>query len=304
MKALTVLLCSKLKHNVFILFIAAVLCGCAQTSPQFEVLNETADDGISAQQIFDNTFTQHGGHRLDELKDVNVAIDGDWYYLITRIQPLVTDHKYRQRSEERIILSPSTYAVTYQGEAGSKQVFRSVNTTQVAYDDNPTFDEQTLSATALTSDAFYLFSLGPLALSGRNLDWERLDDGKQKNRSYYRINAEMTPGFGDSTSDFISLWVDKETNLTFRVHITLEGFETTKGAHVDTTYLNYTEIDGFTFPVHFFERVLGPIRIDAHEWWYTGIDINRALVTSDVSLGNWSPKAAVPAASFENARRP
>ena len=98
-----------------------------------------------------------------------------------------------------------------------------------------------------------------------------------------------------SERDFVTLWVNKQSALTYRVHITLDGFDATKGAHADTTYLKYTEIDGFTFPTHFFERVRGPISIDAHEWWYTGIDINRGLTAQDLSINALSIKAKQPA---------
>ena len=272
-----------------------LLQGCAKTSPRFESVKKNVSDGKNAEQIFNATLKRHGGDHLDKLQDLNVAIDGEWYYLITKIQPKVTDKSYRQKSEERILLSPSTYAAFYRGDAGSKRVYRAKGETSVAYNAIQTSDSETLSATALTSDAFYLFSLGPLALAKRNLIWKRIEDGEHKKKAYYRINTELTPGFGESKSDFITMWIDKETNLTYRVHITLEGFETTKGAHVDTTFLKYLEIEEFAFPVHFFERVIGPISIDAHEWWYTGIDINRDLKPIDVSIEKWSEKAGKPA---------
>lgn len=291
----TLIFLNKLAIVGLVLFLAA----CAQTSPQFEQPITSASDGLSAQDIFDATFLQHGGEHLDELSDVNVAVDGDWYYLITKIQPEVTDEAFRQQSEERILLNPSAYAVVYTGEAGTKQVYRTQQDIEIAYNGVANTDERKQTATALTADAFYIFTLGPLTLSHQVKTWRRLPDIKEKGRSYYRINGELKPGIGLSQSDFITLWVDQETNLSFRVHITLEGFESTKGAHVDTTFLNYTMLNQFTLPTHFFERVIGPIGIDAHEWWYTGIDINRGLTLNDVRLGQWSQKASKPAEPFD-----
>ena len=59
------------------------------------------------------------------------------------------------------------------------------------------------------------------------------------------------------------------------IQITLEGHDTTKGAHVEVEYLNYTKVDGYVFPREFFERVNAPIAIDTHAWHLTGLDINR-----------------------------
>jgi hypothetical protein len=273
--------------------------GCAQTSPRFEVAVGNEADGLSAQDIFDATFQKHGGANLSSLSDVNVAVDGEWQYLITKIQPDVTDEDYRQQSQERILVSPRFYAALYNGDAGTKRVFRTEQSIEVAYNGKQTSDLRKKTATALTADAFYLFVLGPLALPEQVNNWLRLEDRNWNGKSYYRINGELKPGIGLSETDFITLWVDKQTNLTFRLHITLEGFESTKGAHVDTSFLAYTDIGQFILPTHFFERVLGPIKIDAHEWWYTGIDINRGLKGHDVSINHWSQKAAKPATKLK-----
>lgn len=282
-------------------FICAMLLiiGCAHRSPISEVAVVGHDDGLSAQDVFDTTFQRHGGAHLSVLTDVNVAVNGEWHYIITKIQPDVTDEDYRQQSQERILIFPRIYAALYKGDAGTKRVFRSEQSIDLAYNGKQSSDLRKKTATALTADAFYMFVLGPLALNEQVKNWQRLEDGQWKGKSYYRINGELKPGIGFSTNDFISLWVDKQTNLTFRLHITLEGFESTKGAHVDTSFLAYKDVGQFTFPTHFFERVLGPIKIDAHEWWYTGIDINRGLTGSDLIINGWSEKAAKPAAKLD-----
>lgn len=269
-----------------------LLVGCAKTSPQFEQAIILSDDSIEASSIFKQTFEQHGGKELIKLKDINVSVDGDWYYLITKIQPEVTDETYRKQSEERILLNPRVYSVKYSGPAGVKHVFREKDSVGVAYNGQQTQDDIKRQASALTADAFWLFVLGPLGLSTRVATWSRLEDGNIDGQQHFRINGKLRPGIGFSDEDFITLWVNKESLLTTRLHITLEGFELTKGAHVDTTYLKFAEVEGFTFPTHFFERVMGPIRLDAHEWWYTGLDINRGLDISDVTLLNWSSKAS------------
>jgi hypothetical protein len=79
------------------------------------------------------------------------------------------------------------------------------------------------------------------------------------------------------------------------VHISLNGFETTIGAHVDTTFLEYRDVAGFVLPVRFHERVRGPLRIDAHAWWITGLDAGRGWRAEDVSGAEFGGAAAAPA---------
>ena len=77
--------------------------------------------------------------------------------------------------------------------------------------------------------------------------------------------------------------------------MTLNGFETTRGAHVDTTFLAYRQVGPYLLPVRFSERVRGPLRIKAHEWHTTGIDLDRGWTREEVSGPAYTGKAAVPA---------
>ena len=79
-----------------------LIAGCAQTFPRPDELphDGTAPTGT---EIFERTFRAHGGDELDDFHDLSVALDGKWKFLITRIQPLVTDHKFRVVSEERLL---------------------------------------------------------------------------------------------------------------------------------------------------------------------------------------------------------
>ena len=278
-----------------VLFTFVNINGCAKTSPKFERPLVLQQGEMNGNEIFSHTFDAHGGQHINALSDVNVAIDGDWHYLITKIQPLVTDHLYRQTSEERIIVTPRVYAASFKGEAGIKRVLRTQSSISVSYNTEEEVDRNKVSAAALTSDAFWMFTLGPLALHNWVETWTRIEDAQYDGQQFWRINGVLQPGIGHSEKDYITLWVDPDTLLTARLHITLDGFESTKGAHVDTRYEAYHKFGPYTLPVHFFERVVGPVNIDAHEWWYTGIDINRGLVLEDLNLNDWSPKAAKPA---------
>ena len=271
-----------------------VLGGCAQNFPRPADLPHDGS-APTGNDIFDRTFRAHGGESLDDFNDLNVALDGDWKFLITRIQPLVTDHKYRVVSEERLLPSQGVYTAAYTGPAGKKKVVRTADSVRVFYDGVETFDEDVLQSTALTADSFFLFTIGPMALRESRGKFERLEDGFDDGKRYYRIYTVAEPGIGYSARDEIVLWIDPETYLTYRIHITLEGYKTTKGAHVDVTFLDYEKRGAYTVPSEYLERVLGPLRIKAHAWHLTGIDVNRGLSLGDIDGPKFSGLAAEPA---------
>ncbi len=275
-----------------------VLGGCAQNFPRPANLPHDGS-APTADEIFARTFRAHGGESLDDFNDLNVALDGEWKFLITRIQPLVTDHKYRVVSEERLLPSRGVYTAAFRGPAGTKRVVRTAESVRVFYNGEETFDEDVLQSTALTADSFFLFTIGPMALRESRGKFERLEDGVDNGKRYYRIYTVVEPGLGYSAQDEIVLWVDPETYLTYRVHITLEGYETTKGAHVDVTFLDYEKRGAYMLPSRYLERVLGPIRITAHTWHLTGLDINRGLSLTDIEGQQYVGLAAAPATPLQ-----
>lgn len=285
----------KIRSLTLTLLLLSFTVGCARTFPRPDLA--CCGDGLSGEQIFNRSFTKHGGEHLAELNDLNVGLDGKWKFLITRIQPLVTDHKYRVVSQERLLPNLGVYAAFYTGPAGTKKVVRTRDKVAVFYNDKRSLDDDVLQSTALTADAFFIFLLGPLSLERLAGNFQRLPDTFENDKRYFRIYAQMQPGIGFSSRDEIVLWIDAESFLTYRVHITLEGYATTKGAHVDVTFLEYQGIDRYTFPSKFHERVRGPIAIDAHSWHLTGIDINRGLALEDVDSDGWSVVAG------DNAKR-
>lgn len=246
-----------------------VLTACAQQFPR-----PVDDNRVSGSDIFDKTFMAHGGGNLHSLENLTVQLDGEWKYWITKIQPLVTDHRYRVRSQERLFPRTKEYIADYHGPAGSKRVHRTRDSIRVFYNEVESVDHDVLASTALTADAFFLFLLGPLSLIDYRDGFVHLDDIVDNNRIYHRIYLPLRPGIGFSEADELVLWVDRETFYTYRMQITLEGYKTTQGAHVDVTYLNYNLVDGFVFPQEFFERVLAPISIDAHYWRAESMEVN------------------------------
>ena len=280
-------------------FVLALLCltvaGCASVRFPPDPPAAAFDDGLTGDAIFARTLTAHGGDLRQYPGDINLSTDGRWFALIQKIQPLVTDSGYRIRSEERYRPRDGLYAVAHTGPEGSKYVVRSRDGLAVSYNGVRETDPAKLSATAMTNDAFRMFHFGPSFFLDRASSWIRLADAEEKGRVYHRLRATIRPGFGDAKEDDVVLWVDRDSARLFRIHMSLNGFETTVGAHVDTTFLEYRDVAGHLLPVRFHERVRGPLRIDAHTWWTTGIDTGRGWVDADV-LGTFSRAAAAPAA--------
>ena len=287
----------KLFRCLLVLSVLITLSACASRFPTPDSHPFTVQDvqAPSGADIFNSTFKQHGGEQLAALNDVSVGLTGKWKRLITKIQPLVTDFTYRVDSQERLLPKERVYAAHYQGPAGTKSVFRSPAEIQVHYNDEPSQDPQVLSSTALTADAFHLFLLGPLALADWAEGFTRIADKKLNGAPHYRVYLERQPGFGFADVDEIVLWVNKNTNLTSMVQITLLGHDTTKAAHVEVEYLNYLTEGAYTFPSQFFERVNAPIAIDAHAWELTGLKINSGYTLDELKqpgfAGNAKPTA-------------
>lgn len=276
-----------------------ILGGCASNFPKPNELPVQGEAELNATELFNKSFVAHGGEHLDELRNVNVGIDGKWKKLIRRIQPLVTDFNYRVKSQERLLPQARVYAAHYQGPGGRKTVFRKPDEIKVWYNGKASQSPEVLSSSALTGDSFHLFLLGPLALEKWRDGFQRLSNIEYQNKTYYRLYLQRFPGFGYSERDEMVLWIDQTSFLTKMVQITLEGHETTKGAHVEVEYLDYLKRGNYTFPSQFFERVNAPIAIDAHGWQLTGLDINRDYSIEDISGVELRGNAADDAAAIE-----
>ena len=277
-----------------VILVASFLTACASRFPSPE-LDVALDSQISAAQIFQRTFNVHGGASIEQLNDVNLSISGEWKTLIRRIQPLVTDYKYRIDSQERLFMNNGGYIALYNGPGGSKKVVRTTDSLAVYYNGEQSTDPEVLSSTALTADAFRLFLLGPLALQAWQDQFTRLTDITFQGEQHYRLHLNLKPGFGYSEQDQVVLWVNAESGRTKMIQITLEGHSTTKGAHVEVEYLGYTQKGDYLFPSDFFERVNAPISINAHAWHLTGLDINRGLALEEYQGANEEIISSKPA---------
>jgi len=273
------------------------LAGCSSFPPTSAPASPP--DGLSAEQLLERSLTAHGGDLRQYPGDLNLSTDGSWYALIQRIQPVVTDAGFRVTSQERYRPSEGLYAVHHQGPMGSKQVIRTPAGIEVYYNGVRETDPSRLRATAMTNDAFRMFHFGPSFVKERAAAVQRMQDDRVDGVAYRRILARLEPGFGEAASDQVVLWFHPQTDRLFRIHMTLNGFETTQGAHVDTTFLSYRQVGPYLLPDRFHERVRGPLRIDAHRWWTTGADVDRGWTAAEVSGPAFTGAAAPPAAQAQ-----
>ena len=280
--------------TLFALLATVLLAACATRFPEPRP-GLVFDDGLDARTVFDRSLAAHGGDLAEVPGDFNLAMAGEWQTLIQRIQPLVTDAGFRITAEERFRPSERLYVVRHQGPEGHKHVVRTPDSIEVFYNGERETDPARLRATAMTTDAFQLFHFGPSLVHWRASDMVRLADAREGGVDYRRILATLRPGFGESRQDQVVLWIHPDSDLLFRVHLTLEGFEATQGAHVDTTFLAYERVGRFVFPSRFDERVRGPLPISAHQWWITARDRDRGWTRSDVAGPDFLGRAAAPA---------
>ncbi len=258
--------------------LAFTVAGCS-SFPDGGASSAPATDGLTAEALFERCLAAHGGDVHTWAREVRFAVDGEWNTLIQRIQPIVTDARYRVTSQERYITADRRYEVEWRGPSGVKRVVRTPETVEVSYNGVATNDEAVRQATAMTADAFQLFHLGPSFFAARGARFERIADAREGGVTYRRLRTTLRPGFGFSEEDHVVAWIHPETDRLYRVHFTVNGFPATRGAHVDTTYLAYRPAGQLWVPTLLNERLRGPLRLNVHRWWMTAAEVDGVPLT-------------------------
>ena len=251
-----------------------MLAGCATPFPR-PADGAEAEGAASGEEIFAGCLAAHGGDLRKSVREVRLSTTGEWGTLIQRVQPLIADAGWRVEAEERHVPAEGRSEILYRGPEGTKRIVWDYPEIEVYYNGEPTTDPDIVASTAMTTAAFQLFHLGPSFLAWHGGTPVRLADETVDGKRYHRLHFVIQPGFGFSGKDEVVAYIDPETMRLFRVWITLEGFRTTQGATVDTTYLDYTEVEGFVLPSQFVERVRSPISLHVHAWEATEIDLVR-----------------------------
>ncbi|MDD2743697.1 MAG: hypothetical protein PHV02_15640 [Rhodocyclaceae bacterium] len=284
--------------HLFTLSLLLLLGGCASrgiplASGQYE--------DLAARALLKQSAKAHGLAAYQQITDLNVSYSGEWYGLVSRIQPGLIDAGFRQASQERTLLkTPLLTGQNHQGPQGSKQVIRTAGSVQVYYNDAPSADKEALAAAALVADAYRMFLTGPFYFLDNNLSLELAEGEEVEGRACKALLAVRRPGHGLSAEDRYLLFIDSENHLLRRVRFTMEGLESTKGAIAEVDFFDHQTIAGVTWPTRFFERLRKPIpNLPVHDWRMTGLDVNRGLSEADISGKAFSAKAATPAKAIQ-----
>jgi len=285
----------------------AGLSGCSSPLP-LQAPPPAAD--AAATERLRQSAQAHGLAAYRQLRDINVAYDGQWRPLIDRIQPEVVDAGYRGSSQERLMPQQGLNAQLYEGPRGRKKVYwrraapdgavgaAAAGEIAVWRNGKPAEDAPSLDAAALVAEGYKLFLLGPLWLVDRRLPLRMAGTEQVDGRACDVIEAWLSPGLGRTASDRIALCIDRESHVMRRVRFTLEGFVNTRGAVAEVDTFDHARRFGVLWPMRSFERVLHPIGLPAHDWRLVGLDVNRGYAPQALQGPAFEGAAAAPAAAL------
>jgi hypothetical protein len=281
---------------------APALVGCAHPLPPAAAPRSS----VAGQRRLLESAQAHGLDAYRSLRDIAVAYDGAWRPIIGRVQPVVVDAGFRGPSEERLLPRQGVVAQAYRGPSGTKQVSWARGDGSVAqpgrvgvwFNGRASADAGVLDAAALVAEAYGLFLLGPLWLIDRGLAVELSGTARVNGRACDVVEVWMRPGLGRVAGDRVAVFIDRDNAITHRVRFSLEGYAGTRGAVAETDSLEHRRIGGILWPVRSYEEVVHPIRLPAHDWYLTGLDLDRGMTAAELSGPTFTGTAAAPAAKL------
>jgi len=253
------------------------------------------DPGAAA--LVRDSAQAHGLAAFRAIHDINLGYDGQWRPLINGVQPEVVDAGFRGSSQERLMPQLGVNAQAYTGPRGRKQVFWQRSPAEVAvwYDGVRSANEPLRRAAALVAEGYGFFLLGPLWAVDRGMSWSRLGTERVDGRLCDVLESPISPGLGFAARDRIALCIDRTGQLTRRIRFTLEGFAGTQGAVAEVDTFDHQQRFGVLWPMRSYEEVVHPIRLPAHDWRITGLDVNRGYGVDALRGPQFSGAAAAPA---------
>ena len=279
------------------------LTGCTTPLPLTAGIPASQDD---AERLLLESAQAHGLAAYRGLQDINVRYTGEWRAFVDRVQPVVVDKAYRGSSEERILPAAGIVAQAYSGTAGRKQVAwqrqpgqrKDPGQVSVWFNGQASADPEVLSAASLVAEGYGLFLLGPLWLVGRGHTMQRGGSEQVDGRPCEVVQVWLQPGLGQVALDRVAVCMDAKTHLTRRVRFTLEGHAATQGAVAQVDTFDHQERHGVMWPMRFFEKVVHPLPLPAHDWKIAGLDVDRGYTASDVLGPAFTGAASLLAAAL------
>jgi hypothetical protein len=252
------------------------------------------------QRLMDSALA-HGLEAYRQITDINIGYDGQWRPLINRIQPEVVDAGFRGPSQERLMPAAGINAQAYTGPLGQKQVWwrQSSGAAQgevaVWFNGQASTQPAQLSAAAVVAECYRLFLLGPLLLADRALPTQLDGTARVDGRLCDVVQVWLSPGLGQVAQDRVALYIDRADHITRRMRFTLEGFAGTRGAVAETDTFDHQRRHGVLWPMRSYERVVHPLNLPAHDWFVTGLDVNRGYAPDALQGPRFDGSAAAPA---------
>jgi hypothetical protein len=290
-----------------------VLGACGTPLP-LSVTSPTAASAAAAQRLAASAEA-HGLAAYRQINDINIGYGGQWRPLINRVQPEVVDEGFRGPSQERLMPAAGVVAQAYAGVKGKKQVFwqrgkslapagRDQGEVAVWFNGQPSTKASELAAAALVAEGYGLFLLGPLWVAsrqaaGRAVPSEVAGTERVHGRLCDVVHVWLSPGLGHAATDRVSLLIDRDDHVMRRVRFTLEGYEGTRGAVAEVDCFEHARRFGLLLPMRSYEEVVHPIRLPAHDWFVTGLDVNRGYGVEALRGAQFSGAAAAPARALQ-----
>lgn len=206
-----------------------------------------------------------------------MAYEGRWALFPRLTQPVLVDAGYRGTSEERVWPRSGRVEQRHAGPEGTKRVSRRRAGAEVAvsYDGTVTRDPEIEAAASLVADAYPMFLFGASWVLDQGRDFRPAGVGRLGGATCDLVEATLRPGLGAAAEDRVVVWIDRETKRTRRIHFSLNGLESTRGAEVDVTMDGFvTAPDGGQWPTRFVEWIRRPISTRAHTWWTTSLVVD------------------------------
>lgn len=284
-------------RRLLMLVALPLLSACVSVMPPVQHSGEQPD----ARALLEASAQAHGVAAFRKLRDLNVSYDGQWRYLVQKLQPVLIDADFRKTSEERLLLGRERLiGQRHSGPGGVKHVTRQATSVQVHYNGEPSRDSEMLAAAALVADAYRMFLLGPMHFLEGNASLALAGTDVVEGRTCDLLLAVRRPGHGPSAEDRYLLFIDRQDRLLRRVRFTMEGLASTQGAVVEVDFFDHRDIAGVRWPTRFFERIRKPIPLlPVHAWRLTGLDVNRGYQAADIADQNFSGLASAPARALK-----
>lgn len=268
------------------------LGGCASAPLSPIEASERTDPAALA--VLQECAAAHGLSAWRKVKDLNVGYSVEWRTLVGRIHPELSDIRFRDTAQERLLPAEGLMAQTLIGAGGHKQVVRRLGQgtgsstaqgdVQIWYDGRSTRDQPLLQAAAMVADASRLALLGPLALIDRPGVLKLAGLEQVGDHGCERLMVRLTPGLGLSAVEQLVLCIDRRTRLMRRVRFSHAGMASTRGTVTEVDVSEFQNIQGVEWPTRFHERMRKPIPLlPLRDWQLTGLDLNRGWSAADIT---------------------